>query len=81
MDYYESSVGSFACYNHMTNCTAIISPHSLGISRWFLPFLSSFLPSLNRMGLSPRQPERCSAVHWRAGQSQVMLVKTAGCCR
>lgn len=80
-DYYESLVSSFAYYNHVINCTAIISPHSLGIRRWFLPSLSSFLPSLNRMGLSPRESERRSAVHWRAGQSQVMLVKTAGCCR
>lgn len=47
----------------------------------FLPFVFSFLASRNRISLSPRRAERCSAVHWRTGQSNVMFVKTAGCCR
>lgn len=48
---------------------------------WFLLFVFSFLASRNRISLSPRRAERCSAVHWRTGQSNVMFVKTAGCCR
>lgn len=46
-----------------------------------LLFVPSFLASLKRTGLSPRQAERCSAVHRRTGQSNVMLLKTAGCWR
>lgn len=33
------------------------------------------------MSLSQRQSDRCSAVQVRTGQSEVMFMKTAGCCR